>query len=177
MRRAICALVAALVLASCGYRAGFALRDGGSVGVAMFGNDSKERDLEAELHEQLTDAAQRMIESPLVAPSRCDYLVTGRITDYRGRRGIRNADNVRLESGVRISIVAQLVRGRGRPGAATEPEDVLREVTLSEERGFLFQDPGGEAQARALVLRTLAERAVIDLFADIAWSAPPERQP
>jgi hypothetical protein len=169
-------LFAALWLAGCGYRTGFTVPEQRAVGVAIFDNVSRERDLERELHSALTDSVQRLVDAPLVSPSSADLRIDGRITEYIRRSGIRNKDNVRLETGVRITIVASLVRpGTAPPDAASETEpaveavEVLRQVVVSDERGYLLEDPVGEARARELVLRHIADRVVIELFGDLAF--------
>lgn len=162
-----CAL---LVCAGCGYRAGFALRDGASVGATIFDNTSREPDLEVDWHAALTDALQRMVDAPLSSAEAADYRIDGRIVEYRRLPGVRAKDNVRLGSGVRITVAARLVRGARLDTRGAATPDVLREVTVREERGFHFADPAGEALARAEVLRALADRVLIDLFGDLAWS-------
>jgi hypothetical protein len=166
----------ALALLGCGYRAGFTIPEQKTVGVAIFGNTSKERDVERDLHGALSEAVQRLVASPLVTPSTADYLIDGYVVEYARRSGIRSKDNVRLETGVRISVVAELVRQTGRAdGREPAPEDVVRRVTVFDERGYLLADPLGESRARELVLRNLAERIVVELFADLAFAdvAPP----
>ncbi|MCC7012291.1 MAG: hypothetical protein IT454_07010 [Planctomycetes bacterium] len=168
MRAALYALLALLV-SGCGYRAGFALREGTTIGVTLFDNRSRERDIEAELHAQLTDSVQRMVGATLATPARSDYRIEGSVIDYRRRSGIRDPDNVRLESGVRVVVQARLVRAVASSGDPSSPTNVLREVTVADERGFLFSDPLGEETARAEVLRNVCDRIVIELFADMAW--------
>ena len=167
---ALCGL-AAIGTGACGYRAGFELGAGQQIGVAIFDNQSLERDIERELHAQLTDAVQRMVASPLVSPGRADYRIEGRVVEYRRRTGIRDIDNRRLESGVQIIVSARLVRAVAPGGRADDDSSrIVREITVSDERGFLFADPLGEASARDEVLRNVADRIVIDLMADSAWN-------
>lgn len=168
MRRlqSLCA-AAVLLIAGCGYRAGFTLPDEQTIGVEMFDNQSKERDLETEVHDALTESLDRLVHSALVSPGRADLVVRGTVLEYARRGGIRNASNVRLENGVRIVVVARLVRARG-----SAEEQVLREVTVADDRGFLVEDQDGEREARARVLRNIADRLVLDLCADLAYEAP-----
>lgn len=167
-----------VLLAGCGYRTGFTVPEQRAVGVAIFDNVSRERDLERDLHAALTDSLQRLVDAPLVSPSAADLRIDGRITEYIRRSGIRNKDNVRLETGVRITVVANLVRpGSPQTDAASEtetepvaePVEILRQVVVSDERGYLLADPVGEARARELVLRHVADRVVIELFGDLAF--------
>ena len=84
------------------------------------------------------------------------------------RNGIRDTDNRLLETGVRITVEARLERLA--PGD-TERE-VLRRIEVQDERGYALSVSGGETEARARALRYIADRVVIDLFADLAWDAP-----
>jgi len=112
--RARFALALSAALApGCGYSTGFLVEDERTVSVEIFQNDSKERDLESELHAQLTDSMNRMVHAPLVSPSGADLLVRGRLLAYERRSGIRSPQNVLLETGLRITVRAQLVRRRG----------------------------------------------------------------
>jgi hypothetical protein len=174
-------LAAAWVLASlagCGYRTGFTVPEQRAVGVAIFDNVSRERDLERELHAALTESVERLVDAPLVSPSSADLRIDGRITEYVRRSGIRSKDNVRLETGVRITVVADLIRPTvpsldSASGPMAEPVEVLRQVVVSEERGYLLEDPVGETRAREMVLRHIADRVVIELFADLAFPEEP----
>jgi hypothetical protein len=180
----------ALLGAGCGYTTGIRLSDSkATLAVGFFGNESKFRDLERELQLELTDSVTRLVEAPLVTPGRADYELRGTILDYARRGGIRSADNVLLETGVRITVRARLVRvdpaaaavavpggsgsegegeGRGRPG-----ESVLGELTFFEESGFRLEEPLGEIQARRRVLRSIADRLVLDLLVPLAYEAEP----
>jgi len=136
--------------------------------VAFFENVSKERDLDRDFHLPLTDSVQRIVRAPLVAPDRAHYRIDGRMLDFRRRNGIRSADNSLLETGVRITVEARLERRN----ADTGEFEVLRRIEVQDERGYALSDSGGEAAARARALRNIADRVVIDLFADLAWGAP-----
>jgi len=190
----IAALFAALNSASCGYTTGFTLPDSQTVGVAIFDNDSKQRDIEIEVHTAVTDSLDRMVGATVVDPRNADLVITGTVVSYTHRSGIRDKDNVRLENGVRITLKAQLVRrGSGPPSAepvtakrkekklGKEPSEngdqVLRQITVNEDRGFLIQDQFGESKARSEALRNLADRLVLDLFADLAYEAHPPAGP
>jgi hypothetical protein len=161
-------LLLALCAAGCGYRTGYTPPVGATVGVAFFENVSKERDLDRDFHVPLSESAQRIVRAPLVQPDRAEYLITGRILEFRRRNGIRDTDNRLLETGVRITVEARLERLA--PGG-TERE-VLRRIEVQDERGYALSVSGGETEARARALRYIADRVVIDLFADLAWDAP-----
>ncbi len=162
------ATAVALLAAACGYRAGYTPPVGATVGVAFFENLSKERDLDRDLHPPLSESVQRIVRAPLVHPERAEFRIEGRILDFRRRNGIRDTENRLLETGVLISVEARLVH---TPLGATEPE-VLRVVTVQDERGYNLDEGNGEAEARLRALRNISDRVVIDLFADLAWDAP-----
>ncbi|MBM3990682.1 MAG: hypothetical protein FJ298_06700 [Planctomycetes bacterium] len=161
-------VLVALAASACGYRSGYTPPGGSSVGVAFFENVSKERDLDRDFHLPLTDSVQRIVRAPLVAPDRARYRIDGRMLDFRRRNGIRSANNSLLETGVRITVEARLERRNPDTGEL----EVLRRIEVQDERGYVQGDVGGEAGARARALRNLADRVVIDLFADLAWEAP-----
>jgi hypothetical protein len=175
-------------VASCGYDTGIRLPEAiHGLGVEVFGNDSKQRDLEIEVQEALVDAVERMVHAPLVDPRAADLVLRGRIVNYTRRRGIRNAQNERLETGVLIALEVQLVRrgldpGSDQPGAGTPPaprppgaanrdttpaaapgERVVRSLRASQEFGFALADPAGESAARERTIASLADRIVLEL--------------
>lgn len=210
-RQLLLATWAAAAAAGCGYSTGFTLRGGDTlVGAEFFDNRCKQPDLEVELHAHLTDAMTRMVHAPLVEPRSADLVVRGAIVDYRRRNGIRTGENQLLESGLRVTVRAVLVRRRTLPpggaqdaeplpddprGLGRDPDEldepprdprtalartllrpgerILREVTFSQESGFRLQEPGGELAARERVLRSLADRIVLDLFAALAYEGSP----
>jgi len=161
-------------LAACGYSTGLTLPRGKqSVAVAIFGNDSKLRDLEKDLNYELGAAAERLIDARLAAPERADVVISGRILEYDRRGGIRSINNVLLETGILITVEAELEwRDDEAPGEA--PKRPRPKARFSSTSGFRLDEPGGELQARQRVLRTLAEQMVLDLFAPLAYEAPPE---
>jgi hypothetical protein len=162
----------ALALGGCGYKSGFVLPEGESIGVKVFGNDSKLRDVEMRLHPYLTDAVQRLVGAELVGPDRASVWIEGAVLEYVRRGGIRSPDNVQLETGVQIVVLARLVR-RVENQPDSPPTQVLREVTVGDERGYLLGDPLGESRAVASVLRNIADRVVLDLMSDLAYEDAP----
>lgn len=171
-RRIAAALLACAALSACGYKSGFTLPEGRSIGVKVFDNESKLRDVEMRLHPYLTDSVQRLVDADLVSPSRSDLWIEGVVLEYSRRGGIRSPDNVLLEAGVQVVVLGRLVR-RADAMSAEDAHEVLRQVTVSDERGYLRADPLGESRAAASVLRNVADRLVLDLMADLAYEDAP----
>jgi hypothetical protein len=168
---ALAATLVSLLAAACGYSTGFTLEGSPTVGVEIFGNESQQRDIEAELHGYLTEAVERLVAARVVAPERADLVVRGHVYDYSRRTGIRSQDNVLLETGVHVGVQARLVRRRTAGAADGEREVVLRHITVGDDRGYLTSDARGELDARARALRNIADRIVLDLFGDLAYEA------
>lgn len=168
---ALCATLGVAV-ASCGYKSGFVLPDGQSIGVKVFDNQCKLRDVEMRLHPYLTDAVQRFVAAELVGPAQASVWIEGVVLEYSRRGGIRSPANVQLETGVHVVVLARLVQ-RVREHPEGLPSIVLREITVSDERGYIVADPLGESAAVASVLRNIADRVVLDLVADLAYEDAP----
>ena len=116
-------------LASCGYRTGMVLPETqDAVAIEFFGNESKERDVEMELHASLTDAMNRMVAAELVTLDRADLVLRGTMEEYARRGGIRSPDNELLETGVRIGVEARLVRIIREQDGSKREEEVARGV-------------------------------------------------
>jgi hypothetical protein len=166
-------LLLGAALAGCGYRTGMVLTDTGeTVGVEFFANDSKVPDLERELHGYVTDALNRMVHAPLVAPNRADLVVSGRVVDYSRRGGIRSVENELLEMSVRMTIEARLVR-RSRDADGTRREEVVATNTFGSDSGFRVEEGEGELDARDRVLRNIADRIVLDLIGSLVYETAP----
>lgn len=184
--------------AGCGYSTGLRLPDDvRTVGVEVFGNDSKVRDLEVEFQRLLVDSVDRLVHARIVPPDHADLILRGRIVSYERRNGIRSPDNVLLETGVRITIEAQLVQrfeqsvvvegpepertdlpprrddDRNSLPPTAQNERVLRPMRASQEFGYLVDEPFAEAVARERTLSSLAERFVLDLFTTLPPLGPP----
>lgn len=161
-----------LLLPGCGYSSGFVLPDEGTtIGVEFFGNESFRPDLEAELHGYLTAALLRMVDARLVAPDQADFVITGTVTTFARRRGIRSPENVLFETGVRIGAQAQLFQ-RGGP-ESEEPLTLLYDNRFSSQSGYRLEEPRGEEDAQARVLRNLADEVVLDLFTYLSTREAP----
>jgi len=198
VRSALAVLVLALAVGSCGYSTGFRVPEGvQTVGVEVFGNDSRLRDLELELQDALVRSTSRLVHAPIVDPSEADLVLRGRIVEYRRRGGIRSPENVLLETGVRIVVDVQLVRRFPQSAVAPGPEPdrsdqppspsddrismpttapnerVLRPMRATQEFGYRLAEPNGEALARERTLTNLADRIVLDLFGALAYESTP----
>ncbi len=180
--RARAALLAAVLLAagglsSCGYSSGLRVSEKhSSVGVEFFGNESYERDLERPLDDEVTRAIRDISDAPIVASSKAEVVVRGRIRGYIHRGGIRSRENVLLETGVTIEVEATLVdRQSGK--VIKGPVRAISSVGYST--GHLASDfetedrppqrvteqSVNEGVARDRALRHIAEELVLDLFA------------
>ncbi|HVS19398.1 MAG TPA: LPS assembly lipoprotein LptE [Planctomycetota bacterium] len=192
-------LALALALAAgCGYSTGVRLPEQvQTVGVEIFGNDSKQRDIEVELQRLVADAVARLVHARLVPPDQADLVVRGRIVEYVRRNGIRSPQNELLETGVRITLEVQLVQrfeqslvvegdepertdlppmrsdDRNSMPRTAQNERVVRPLRASQEFGYLTNENFAEPVARERTLRNLAERVVLDLFTAL----PPLGQP
>jgi hypothetical protein len=193
-RGAIAALVfgVGLGVAGCGYSTGLGLPpDERTIGVEFFHNDSPQRDIEKDLQSELAQSVERMVRAPLVSPERSDLVVRGRIVGYSRRGGIRSPDNELLETGVRITVEARLVRPlavnpEGQPllGPDGKPmvgpdgkaltEQVIAFTRFTSESGYRLEEIDGERAARARVLRNIADRLALDLFSPLAYEAAPK---
>lgn len=187
MRRvALLSLALAPLYCGCGYSTGLTAPGGYErVAVAIFDNTSKERDLERSFHEELTRSLTRRVETRLARVASADLVLRGEIVSFGRRGGVRSIENELLESGVQITVRARLER------SGPEGPEILRETTLTADSGFTFdtppfnqtgplidprQPPSGhqnaalsgtpeELDARQRVLRNLADRIVLELFA------------
>ena len=153
-----------LLAAGCGYHSGLELEDSqASVGIEIFANDSESRlvtDLERDLHTAMTRAVARLVHAPIVAPEKADLVLRGRIVDYRRRSGIRDDDNVLLETGIRVEVEGELWNPSGKR---------LASAAYANHAGYVLSDPDGELGAQERVLANVAERLVLDLFASVAY--------
>lgn len=153
------ALVAVLCLfvAGCGYDSGLRVTEHHeSVGIEIFGNDTYERDLEPELHEQMTRVLRDQSDARLVDPREAQAVIRGTISAYHRRGGIRDQDNKLLETGVYIELQAKLFVGGN--------ETPVRTSTGGVWVGYTLDQPDNEREARARALRHLAEEIVLELL-------------
>lgn len=163
--RARPALVAGLALVGlslgCGYSSGLRVaQHHRSVGVQVFGNDSYERDLEQPLYEEISRALRDYSDAPLVAPDEADAVLRGKITAFRRRSGIRSPENKLLETGVYVEVEATL----SHPGAK---QPIKGPVKAGAWVGYVIGPSENEREARARVLRHVAEELVLDLLAPV----------
>ena len=150
--------VACLALAACGYSTRFSLPEQySSIGIEVFGNDTREPDVELSFHESLVRVTRTLVDRPLVAPDRARVVMRGRVLDYRRRSGIRNKENVLQETGLTIRVVGELYD-------AALGEKVAGPVTVSTQIGYTVDTKTpNEAEARSRALDNLAELLVLDL--------------
>lgn len=161
-----------VALAGCGYRAGLLMPEGTrTIGVEVFDNVSKQRDVEAEVHDALTASLRSRLDARIVSPADADLVIRGSVTDYRRRSGIRTKGNVLQETGVTIELTVKLVR-RLQSNGPTPRESVLSTIELDDESGYRLGEPRGELDARGRALRRLADRAVLDLFSGAVYERP-----
>jgi hypothetical protein len=146
-----------LCLAACGYNAGLRVAEHhDSVGIEIFGNESYERDLEPELHEQMTRVLRDHSDARLVDPRDARAVIRGTLTAFHRRGGIRSTDNKLLETGVYIEVQARLFVGGN--------ETPVRTSTSGVWVGYTLDDPSNERAARERALRHLSEEIVLELL-------------
>jgi len=181
-RRLAAALALVGLAGGCGWSAGLAPPDllgpGRTVGVEVFDTSREQVDalgLEPELHAELSRAVSDLVDAPLETPEQADVLVRGRIVEVRHRGGIRRANtggatqsrNDLLETSLRVVVSVELVDRTS--GAILRP---ARNVAASSGYAVGAEN---EDQARARVLRYLADSIVLDLFGASAPS--PSKHP
>lgn len=155
-----------LLLAGCGYTSGSLAPEGATtVGIEIFNNTSYVPDLEVELHRELIASVERSVPMRIVAPRDADIIVRGTILDYAGRGGIRGNQNKLLETGVRIRVMAELVRPE-------QTDEAMRQTGFSSESGFRLDETLGESRAIDRVMRNIADRVVLDLFTPLDYEPP-----
>jgi hypothetical protein len=166
-RRSWLASLALLSLGACGWHTGLVAPGGGrSVGVEVFDTAERvlERNLEPRLHDELSRAVSDLVDAPLVEARDADLVIRGRIAEYRRRGGIRSSDNELLESGLRLRITAELVRG--------STGELLGNTSAEMRSGYVLEGLGAETAARDRALRSIAETLVLDLFHPRVEDAP-----
>lgn len=154
---------AGLFLAGCGWSTGLGLPeeagDVETIGVAIFDRSPSvlERGLEQRMNQSLSRVVVDLVGAPLASPDEADLVLRGRILEYRRRGGIRSSDNELLETGVKITVLAELV-------ARSTGEPVRPPIQRSVWSGYTIGDPENEDDARDRALRYLSETIVLDLF-------------
>ena len=153
--------------AACGWHQGYlappAAPEARTIGVEIFGNDSPEPGLEADLAPHLSEALVDWVELDLALPGQADLVVRGRILDLRRQGGVRSKENELLESVTRIEAAAELVRASDGTILATTTTGLWADRAIG---GAGLSGPGQDGAAiRERLLRNLADRLVLDLFA------------
>ena len=154
--------LAAGLASGCGYSSGMRLPEHyHSVGLELFGNDTPEVDLERALHAAMSRQLVQLVRSPLEPPSHADVLIDGRIVEYSRRGGIRDGtDNELLESAVVVRAEAWLVDRRSGERVGEPAKGGVR-------IGYVIGEERGELAARDRALLDIAQRLVLDLFAQL----------
>jgi hypothetical protein len=155
---ALC-LCLCLPLSACGYNAGLRVTEHhDSVGIEIFGNETYERDLEPELHDEMTHVLREQSDARLVDPRVAQAVIRGVITAYHRRGGIRNTENQLQETGIYIEVQAKLFVGGN--------ETPVRSSTASVWVGFVLgkDQSTNEREARERGLRHVAEEIVLELL-------------
>ncbi|MBK7874416.1 MAG: hypothetical protein IPJ77_01450 [Planctomycetes bacterium] len=151
------------MLGSCGYGTGLAVKKSGieSIGVAFFGNDTLERDVERDFQPELARALQNLCDAPIDRIDRASTVIQGTIRQYHRRSGIRSPQNELLETGLFLEVEAALyLRGQKEPSRGP--------VRANTWVGFVLEPTGEhERVARERALRHVAEELVLDLFAPV----------
>ncbi len=163
MRQFLSVVVIGLFTSACGYTAGLVAPEySRTVGVAVLGNATPLRNLEVEMTSELTRSVTNLVPLALVPPDEADVVITGTITDYRRRSGVRDTFNVPLETAVSITIQASLVRRRTGEVIRTSVANLASGLIV--EGGVIADDTPTEVDARKRAVANLADRLVLDLF-------------
>lgn len=169
MRRLL--VLAAALLAGCGWHAGLATPEGArSIGVEAVRRSATvlERGLEPRLTDALSEAVVDWVDLPLADPREADLVVRAEVLEYRRRGGVRNTDNELTETAVFVRARAELVDRR--TGRSRGP------VQAQEWSGYALDDVNNEEAASERALRHVAVSLVLDLFGGPA-TAPREAAP
>jgi len=162
------------LLVACGYSThltvAIELGEIESIGVEIFGNDTLERDLERELHAELTRSVRNLIDADLVSPERADVVLRGKLTRFSRRGGIRSRDNELVQTGLLIAVEASLVE-------LSSGESISGPLDVDVDVGFSLTGAGMEAESRRRALINLADRITLDLFTAGAIREPPSEAP
>ena len=153
------ALFLCLALSACGYNSGLRVTEHhDSVGIELFGNETLERDLEPELHDEMTHVLREQSDARLVDPRVAQAVIRGVITAYHRRGGIRSTDNQLQETGIYVEVQAKLFVGGN--------ETPVRSSTASVWVGFVLgkEQSENERAARGRALRHVAEELVLELL-------------
>jgi len=145
----------------CGYSTGISLApEHTSVGVEIFGRDGRrapERGLERALHVELLRATRDFVDAEIRRPSEADLVMRGTVTGYRRRAGVRSSGNVQLETGLIVSVEAELWdRAAGK--------QVAGPLSFTNRVGYTLDALDAEIRARERLFANLADRIVLQLM-------------
>lgn len=159
------ALVLTALLSACGWHHGLIGPDpsASTVSAELFGNTSREPDVEADFAPHLSEALINWVDLTYTSAPSADLLVRGTITNVRHRNGIRSKDNELLEGAVRIEVTGELVRRKDGKVLRTASTGLWAEYATGTP---LLNAPGlGEGPARERLYQNLADRLILELFA------------
>ena len=159
---AVLACLAALPSLGCGYRVALAPHDisGARVerlGVRIFDNESREPNLERDLHREMSSAVHQFVDARLVRPSDADVVIAGTIEEVRRSPGTRTSQNRVLESAEAIRVSAALLQRR--------TGEVIRRSATYVQVGGILDVSDAEVDARARAVSVAAQRLVLQLLA------------
>ncbi|MCP3916372.1 MAG: hypothetical protein GY711_12515 [bacterium] len=153
--------LAMLAMAGCGYSTGISLApEHTSIGVEIFGRDGRkapERGLERELHVELLRATRDLVDADVRRPSEADLVMRGTVTGYRRRAGVRSSGNVQLETGLIVSVEAELWDRAAK-------KQVAGPLSFTTRVGYTLDALDAEVRARERLLANLADRIVLQLM-------------
>jgi hypothetical protein len=154
-KAALLALVA--LLAGCGYKSGYLVReDVNKVAVPIFANDTFYRNIEIGLTQAVVNRIEKETPYELADSSIADAILEGRITSYRFTVLAENKNNQTTQAEVTVTVEVTLRNARN--GA------VLAKNTIREGDSFSIFADQTQAGTTAFVFRRAAQRIVEKSF-------------
>jgi len=154
-KAAVLALVA--LLAGCGYRAGYLVReDIHKVAVPVFANDTFYRNFEIELTQAVVNRIENETPYELADSSVADAILEGRITSYRFT--VLAEDRKNRTTQAEVTVTVEVTLRNARNGA------VLSKNTIREGDSFSTFADETQAGTTSFVFRRTAQRIVEKSF-------------
>lgn len=155
--------LALAALAGCGYQAGLLVPERAhTVGIQVFDNVTLLRNLEVEVTDGLARSVASLVPLALVPPDRADVVIRGTVAEYRRRSGVRDGENLPLETGVSLTVTAELVRRSTGEVLSTSVAALSSGFVV--EGGIIADDTRNEVAARARAVDNVTDGIVLDLF-------------